>query len=129
VSYSSKDFVQAMATARHLETNGIGCWIAPRNIPPGASYPDAIMRGIDGSMVLVAVVSDSSNLSPQVHREIERVLNRNRLIIPIRVQDVAVTGAMEYLLSTCQWIDAFDSRFDSALNTLTERVKTVLAAG
>jgi hypothetical protein len=129
LSYSSKDFVQAMATARHLETSGISCWIAPRNISPGASYPDAIMQGIDGAPVLVAVVSDASNLSPQVHREIERALNRNRLIIPLRVQDILPSGAMEFLLSTCQWIDAYDPHLGAALNALTERVKNVLATG
>jgi hypothetical protein len=117
-----------MATARHLETSGISCWIARRNIPPGASYPDAIMKGIDGAAVLVAVVSDASNLSPQVHREIERALNRNRLIIPVRVQDIAPSGAMEFLLSTCQWIDAYDPHFGAALTALTDRVKNVLAA-
>jgi hypothetical protein len=66
--------------------------------------------------------------SPQVHREIERALNRNRLIIPMRVQDIAPTGAMEFLLSTCQWIDAYDPHFGAALTALTDRVKNVLAA-
>ena len=83
------------------------------------------MQGIDGAPVLVAVVSDASNLSPQVHREIERALNRNRLIIPLRVQDILPSGAMEFLLSTCQWIDAYDPHFGAALNALTERVKNL----
>ena len=56
LSYSSKDFLQAMATARHLEACGIACWIAPRNILPGEPYPEAIMRGINHCKALVALL-------------------------------------------------------------------------
>lgn len=126
VSYSSSDFLQAMATARHLETSGIPCWIAPRNIPAGASYPDAIMDGISNCKVLVALLSDSSNVSPQVHREIERALNRGVVIIPLRIENVLPTQAMEFLLATCQWIDAYAPDFDRALEQLTRRIAQLL---
>lgn len=126
LSYSSTDFLQAMATARHVETSGIGCWIAPRNIGAGESYPDAIMRGITNCKILVVLVSDSSNASPQVHREVERALNHGATIIPLRIQNVLPTSAMEFLLATCQWIDAFDPEFDAALCTLTRRIEYLL---
>jgi TIR domain len=129
LSYSSSDFLQASLTARHLETCGIGCWIAPRNIGAGESYPDAIINGINNCKVLVALVSDSSNVSPHVHREIERALHRNVVIIPLRIENVLLTRSMEYLLATCQWIDAFDPEFDEALETLTQRIEQLLAAG
>jgi TIR domain len=126
LSYSSVDFLQAMATARHLETSDVGCWIAPRNIGAGESYPDAIMRGITNCKILVVLVSDSSNASPQVQREVERALNRGATIIPLRIQNVLPTSAMEYLLATCQWIDAYDPAFDAALCTLTNRIEQLL---
>lgn len=129
VSYASKDFIQALATSRHLESYGIGCWIAPRNILPGEAYPDAIIRGINGCKAMVLLLSESSNLSPHVHREIERALHRNAVIIPLRLQDIQPTGSMEYLLSTCQWIDAFAPGLDTALGQLMQRLKTLLAAG
>ncbi|HTY31281.1 toll/interleukin-1 receptor domain-containing protein [Mycobacterium sp.] len=129
LSYSSSDFLQAMATARHLETCGIGCWIAPRNIGAGESYPDAIMNGINNCKVLVALVSGSSNVSPHVHREIERALHRNVVIIPLRIENVLPTHSMEYLLATCQWIDALDPEFDEALDKLTRRIEQLVGAG
>lgn len=129
LSYSASDFLQAMATARHLETCGIGCWIAPRNIGAGESYPDAIMNGINNCRVLVALVSDSSNVSAHVQREIERALHRNVVIIPLRIENVLPTRSMEYLLATCQWIDALDPEFDEALEKLRQRIEQLLAAG
>ena len=127
LSYASKDYVQAVATSRHLESHGIACWIAPRNILPGEAYPDAIIRAINACDALVVLLSESSNLSPHVQREIERALHRNAVIIPLRLQDIQPTGSMEYLLSTCQWIDAFRADFDKSLAHLRERLKAILA--
>lgn len=38
ISYSSKDKPVADATVAVLEANGIRCWIAPRDIRPGADW-------------------------------------------------------------------------------------------
>lgn len=127
LSYSSKDYLAAMATCRHLEAAGVGCWMAPRNIRPGEAYPEAIMRGIEGCMAMVVLLSDSSNLSPHVHREIERALSRNAVIIPLRLLEIMPSGAMAYLLSTCQWIDAYGPATDSALTLLLERLRGLVA--
>lgn len=126
LSYSSKDFIEAVATCRHLEAAGIRCWIAPRNVLPGEAYPEAIMKGIETCRALVVLLSDTSNLSPHVHREIERALSHNAVIIPLRLLKMRPTGAMEYLISACQWIDAFGPTFDSALDTLLARLRGLL---
>lgn len=126
LSYTSKDFIQAVAACRHLETSGIDCWMAPRNILPGEGYPEAIMRGIEGCRALVVLLSDTSNLSPHVHREIERALARNAVVIPLRLLNLIPTGAMAYLIATCQWIDAFGPDFDSALEALVGRLHGLL---
>ena len=126
LSYSSSDFTNAWATCQFLERHGVPCWIAPRNILPGESYPEAILRGLTAARALVVLVSGASNLSPHVHREIERALNNHAVIIPIRVQPIVPTGTMEYLLSTCQWLDAFTA-FEQSLDALLLRVRSLLA--
>ncbi len=125
LSYSSSDFTQAWATCQFLERHGLYCWIAPRNILPGEPYPEAIMRGLNDARALVVLVSGASNLSPHVHREIERALHNHAVIIPMRVQDVIPTGTMEYLLSTCQWLDAF-AAFEQSLDELRGRLRGLL---
>ena len=64
-----------------------------------------------------------------MHREIERALHRNEVIIPMRVQNIRPTGTMEYLLSTCQTIDAFGAEFDAALEQLTRRLPVAGSQG
>lgn len=126
ISYSSSDFVHAQATMHHLEAQGIPCWIAPRDIQPGEPYPDAILRGIERAFAVVILLSEASNRSPHVIREVERALNRKATIIPFRLAAVHPSGSMEYLLATCHWVDAFTegkrTRLDPGLAILTQRL-------
>ena len=48
ISYSSKDQDVTEQIRQALETNGISCWIAPRNIPLGSSYAREIPAAIRG---------------------------------------------------------------------------------
>jgi hypothetical protein len=125
VSYSSHDFAQASATAQHLEANGIRCWIAPRDIPPGETYPDAIEAGLAAAPVLVVLLSTASDLSPHVMREIEGALRHRATIIPLRVEPIEPTRGLRYLLATCQRLDAFPS-FEDALGRLVVHVRPKL---
>lgn len=42
LSYSSRDD-EAFEFCKNLESKGLRCWIAPRNIMPGVPYARAIM--------------------------------------------------------------------------------------
>jgi TIR domain/NACHT domain len=52
ISHSSKDRETADAICAHLESAGIKCWIAPRDIEPGATWTKGIMQGLEGCRVL-----------------------------------------------------------------------------
>jgi len=70
LSYSSKDKPIADAVCGTLEGKRIRCWIAPRDVLPGIPYGEAI----ESSRVMVLVFSSAANNSPQVMREVERVV-------------------------------------------------------
>jgi len=122
ISYSSSNFAEAARACEFLENKGLSCWIAPRDIRPGEPYPGAIIRALDAVRALVVLVSQASNISPHVHREIERALHRRAVIVPLRVEDMTPTGSMEYLLGMCHWLNAFNGGFDSALEQLYHRL-------
>jgi hypothetical protein len=46
ISHSSVNKKAADAICHALEQNGVKCWIAPRDIPPGANYGGEIIKGI-----------------------------------------------------------------------------------
>ncbi len=47
VSYASQDAAVANSIVENLEQHGLKCWIAPRDVKPGAQYADAIVRAIN----------------------------------------------------------------------------------
>ena len=53
ISYSSKDKPTADAACAVLEAKGIRCWIAPRDITPGADWGEAIVDGINGARTIL----------------------------------------------------------------------------
>lgn len=106
LSYSSKDAVTAEILCSALESNGIKCWIAPRDISPGKQWGGAILDGISQCKLFVLIFSSNSNCSDQVIREVDRAVHKGLIIIPFRIEDTLPTGTMEYYLSTTHWMDA-----------------------
>src|SRR5215470_7055247 len=63
ISYSGEDKLAADAACATLEAAGIRCWIAPRDILPGAEWGEAIVDAIDRSEVLLLIFSTNANES------------------------------------------------------------------
>ena len=126
ISYSSKDKTTADATCNALESAGIRCWIAPRDIRAGIEYAAGIMEGIDACRVMVLIFSANANASPQIHREIERAVSKGLTIIPFRIEEIAPTKAMEYYLGSIHWLDALTPPLAQHLGVLVEQVKANL---
>jgi TIR domain len=126
ISYSTHDKAAADATCAALEGSGIRCWIAPRDIMPGAEWGEAIIDGINGCRVVILIFSANANESPQIRREIERAVNKGVPIIPLRIQDIAPTRSLEYFIGTVHWLDALTPPLESHLRRLVETVKALL---
>jgi hypothetical protein len=93
ISYSSLDKTAADAACAALEAAGIRCWIAPRDVTPGAEWGEAIIVAINECRVMILVFSANANNSPQIRREVERAVSKGLPIIPLRIQDIAPSEA------------------------------------
>ncbi len=124
ISYSSLDKAQADATCAALEASGIRCWIAPRDIVPGAEWGEAIILGINQCRLMILIFSANANESPQIRREVERAVSKGIPIIPLRIQDITPTHSLEYFIGTVHWLDALTPPLEAHLRRLTETVKT-----
>lgn len=126
VSYSSKDKQVADAVCAALESKHLRCWIAPRDIPAGASWSAAIIEGIEDSRVLVLVFSANANASDQVLREVERAVAKKVPVVPLRIDRAGMSKAFEYFLASCHWLDATDGPLERHLTQLSTTVRTML---
>lgn len=127
ISYSSKDKPTADAACAALESRGIRCWIAPRDVYPGEEYAASLVRALHESRVMVLVFSSGANRSPQVLREVERAVSRGVPILPLRIEDVPPSEAMEYYISSRHWLDALSPPLEEHLVRLADTVKVLLS--
>lgn len=129
ISHSSADKVIGEQVCRFLEKNGIPCWIAPRDVTPGQNYGAAILDAIDECRVFVLILSNQSNKSGQVVREVEHAASTNSIIIPFRVEDVKPSRNLAFYVSAAHWLDAsakpIDQHFGELLNAIRNWEKTV----
>src|SRR6202795_4398465 len=105
LSYASADAVVANQVCEFLESHGVSCWMAPRDVKPGSVYADAIVRAINEAKALVLVLSGSAMGSSHVGGEVERAASKHKQIIAFRVDASSLSPALEYFLSDSQWID------------------------
>lgn len=126
ISYSSKDKPTADAACAVLEQKGIRCWIAPRDIVPGADWGEAIIDAINGARAFVLVFSSHANASQQIKREVERAVNKGIPVIPMRIEDVAPAKSLEYFISTPHWLEAFMPPLERHLNYLSDVIDHIL---
>jgi TPR repeat protein len=120
ISYSAHDKPAADAVCAKLESRGIRCWIAPRDIRPGMSWGGAIVEAIDGARVMMLLFSSHANDSPQIKREVERAVHKEIVVVPVRVEDVKPTGDFEYFLGTPHWLDAISAPFEQHLEHIAD---------
>ena len=126
ISYASADFAQADATRQYLENGGRRCWIAPRDINTGGlPYTEAIPQAIQQVRAVVVLLSPSANLSVHIPREIDLALERKLPVVPLRLDDILPAGQLEYLLRTCQWLNAFERDHDAAMSELDGRLRSL----
>ncbi len=112
ISYSSKKKSIADGVCHYLEENGIKCWMAPRDIPPGTDYGDLIDDAIIDCKVVVLVYSQPASLSKWVKGEISVAFDEGKTIIPFRIDDTAIKGTFRVMLNQVHWIEAYPEYAD-----------------
>jgi hypothetical protein len=127
ISYSHSDKASADAACAILESEGLRCWIAPRDILPGSEWTESIMVGLGGAKALVLLFSSRADASAQVRREVERALHHAIPIVPVRLEKVAPGRAMEYLISTQHWLDAVSPPLEAHFRRLAANLKMLIA--
>ncbi|MBN1434594.1 SUMF1/EgtB/PvdO family nonheme iron enzyme [Candidatus Fermentibacterales bacterium] len=126
IAHSSEDQSIASRILEVLEAEGVRCWIAPRDIPLGTQWAEAILDAIEASSALLLVFSAGSNDSPQVLREVERAVSKRVPIFPVKIDQTEPCRAMEYYLSSHQWKQLFPGRIEDRLSELLPSMKAQL---
>lgn len=128
ISHAVEDKQVADRVCGALEDEGVRCWIAPRDIPPGRDYEEAIVEAIAASRVLLLILSAHSNSSPHVKREVQHAFAEGSptRVIPFRIEPVPYSKSLSYYLGSVQWIDASAPPLEEHLRRLVRHVRAEL---
>jgi TIR domain-containing protein len=127
VSHSHQDAPGAELIVEALEKRGVTCWMAPRDVPPGGSYAEAILNAIESASCFVLVYSQHSNVSSHVLREVERALKFDLNIVPVRFDDSAPSKSLDYLLATVHWLAIAPDSRDRSIDKAAEQIAAWMA--
>lgn len=120
ISYQHDSRAVVEALVASLESCGIRCWYAPRDVRGG--YAGSIMRAIDSCRAFVVLLDRRSSESPQVLNEVEaaygRVMSGGLPIIPVRLDDGELDAEMLYYVKRLHWVDMFGLGLDKATENL-----------
>ena len=107
LSHSSKDKEIVDKVCEYLESQGLKCWIAPRDIISGADWAASISAAISDCKVFLLFYGQNSSQSAQVARELSLAEAKpNVKVIPYKMDDTPLTGAFEYYLIGTHWVVA-----------------------
>jgi regulator of protease activity HflC (stomatin/prohibitin superfamily) len=125
LSHSSKDHDVAKTICLALESRGLQCWLASRDVDPGESFMQAIVRAIRAAKVMVLVFTHNANDSDEIKKELVLASQNRLVIIPVRVEDVIPDDSLAYQFATAQWINLFED-WEHQMERLTARIASIV---
>src|SRR3989440_3068370 len=126
ISHSAQDKKVAETICGALEQSGIQCWVAPRDVRPGRSFPGEITRAIQQSKVMLLIFSRHSNSSEQVLREVQLAVDCHVPIVRLRIEDIPLSDDLRYYLSTPHWLDALSHPLSKHIPPVAAAIKELL---
>lgn len=113
ISHSSKDHGIAQDLCDFLEQRGIGCWLAPRDVPSGDMFAGRIVAAIKACHVVAVLLTEASVGSQHVLREVLLATREQKYLLPIMAEpDVKLSTSLDYLLSIYQHISIVNRRIE-----------------
>lgn len=128
LSHSSNDADRAALLCLQLENEGISCWLAPRDIPAGHRYSEAIVDGIDECSVFVLLYSEAASNSTHVVNELEHSASKGKRILVIRTDDAdpGSSRRVSLFVRSHQWFDASHGSLSGHLGHLVHDLRLLL---
>src|SRR5271157_642462 len=127
LSYATHDEAIANAVLDHLESRGIQCWIAPRNVQAGMTWPSAIVHAIDHSRIMLLLLTRNANKSNNAWREVARATEKDVPVLPLRLEAMPPSDDLAFYLSNVHWLDAFPPPLENHLPRLAETITALLS--
>lgn len=108
-----------------MQDAGINYWKAPEMIPAGSNYAREIPRAIEKCQVFVLMISESSQDSIWVEKEIDCAINARKTIVPLNLTGVPMSDMFRFYLNNVQTI-MYSENEEQAMEQFIARLRSLV---
>ena len=108
ISYRRVDCAWAQLLQRErLRCEGVEAWY-DAHVGAGEDWRIATAKALEDSKIFVLLFSESAAQSTDIAKELAAAVLEKKLIVPVRLQNIAPKGAFLYELASRNWINAYE---------------------
>ncbi len=109
-----------------LKAEGVEAWYDAQ-VGAGQDWRVATANALEASQIFVLLFTANAALSKDIAKELAAATLENKLIIPVRLENIAPKGAFLYELASRNWINAFENteaKLEELAKGLAQLVRT-----
>src|SRR5271156_4705848 len=108
ISYRRSDEAWARLLHAQLQAEGVEAWYDAQ-VGAGADWRLATARALQASRIFVMLFSANAAQSTDIAKELAAAVFEKKLVIPVRLENIAPDGAFLYELASRNWINAYEN--------------------
>ena len=107
ISYRRADEAWAQLLHSQLRAEGVEAWYDAQ-VGAGQDWRIATAQALESSRIFVLLFSEHAAQSSDIAKELAAATLEKKLIIPVRLQNIAPKGAFLYELASRNWVNAYE---------------------
>ena len=107
ISYRRTDQAWARLLHAQLQAEGVEAWYDAK-IGAGQDWRSSTAKALEASQIFVLLFSAKAAQSDEIAKELAAATHEKKLIIPVRLENIAPKGAFLYDLASRNWINAYE---------------------
>ena len=126
ISYRRADIAWAKLLHDQLKAEGVEAWYDAQ-IGAGQDWRVTTANALEASQIFVLLFTANAALSKDIAKELAAATLENKLIIPVRLENIQPKGAFLYELASRNWINAFEdteAKLEELAKGLAQLVRT-----
>jgi hypothetical protein len=126
ISYRRADQAWARLLHDQLRAEGVQAWY-DAHVGAGEDWRIVTAKALEASKIFVLLFSENAAVSSDIAKELAAAVLEKKLIVPVRLQNLAPKGAFLYELASRNWVNAYEDtevRLADLARGLAHLVKT-----
>jgi len=107
ISYRRADQVWARLLHDQLRAEGVQAWY-DAHVGAGEDWRITTAKALEASKIFVLLFSENAAESSDIAKEMAAAVLEKKLIVPVRLENIAPKGAFLYELASRNWVNAYE---------------------